>query len=53
MKIALFGNLKVNLNGETVDVIEIKNVKSVEKRDIFDYVNMFLGELQRLYEFDY
>lgn len=39
------GNLKVNLNGTTIDVIEIRNSNSIEKRGVWDYFNIFAFEL--------
>ena len=39
------GSLKINLNGKTIDVVEIKNRYTVEKRDIWDYVKIFAEEL--------
>lgn len=44
-KNTVFGSLKVTLDGEVIDVIEIKNVDTVEKRDVWDYFNIFAFEL--------
>jgi len=38
---SIIGNLKVNLNGETVDVVEIRNENKIEKKGIWDYVKLF------------
>ena len=39
------GSLKVLLNGETIDVVEVKSLNSVEKKDIWDYFEMFASIL--------
>ena len=38
------GTLKVCLNNEVIDVIEIKNKENVEKKNILDYVKIFAYE---------
>lgn len=38
------GTLKVRLNNEVIDVIEIKNKENVEKKNILDYVKIFAYE---------
>ena len=44
-KDTVFGSLKVTLDGEVIDVIEIRNVDTVEKKDVWDYFNIFAFEL--------
>lgn len=44
-KDTVVGSLKVTLDGEVIDVIEIKNVDTVKKKDIWDYFNIFAFEL--------
>lgn len=44
-KETVFGSLKVTLDGEVIDVIEIKNGCNVEKKDVWDYFNIFAFEL--------
>ena len=39
------GNLKVNLGGQTIDVVEIKNKNTCEKKNMWDYIGMFAFEL--------
>ena len=39
------GTLKVNLNNDTIDVIEIKNVNTIERKGIWDYIGIFSVEL--------
>ena len=41
------GNLKVCLNGEVLDVLEIKNKNTIEKRNVSDYLKIFAIELMR------
>ncbi|MBR1653954.1 MAG: D-alanyl-D-alanine carboxypeptidase [Clostridia bacterium] len=38
------GSLKVCLNNEIIDVLEIKNKETIEKKDIWDYVKIFAYE---------
>ena len=45
LKDTVIGNVKVILDGKTIDVIEIKNSNSIEKRDVWDYFNIFACEL--------
>ena len=40
-KDTIIGNLKVNLNGETIDVIEIRNKNYILKRNVYDYLKIF------------
>lgn len=47
-KNTVFGSLKVTLDGEVIDVIEIRNVDTVEKKDVWDYFNIFAFELLQL-----
>lgn len=35
------GNLKVTLNGETIDILEIKNQNEIRKKGIIDYIKLF------------
>lgn len=37
----IIGTVKVNLEGKTLDVIEIKNRNTIQKKDIWDYFNIF------------
>ena len=37
----IIGTMKVNLDGKTLDVIEIKNKNTIPKKDIWDYFNIF------------
>ena len=39
------GSLKIVLNEEIIDIVDIKNINTVEKRDIWDYINIFAIEL--------
>ncbi len=41
----IIGSLKVDLNENTIDVVEIKNAYTVEKKDIWDYFSLFAFEL--------
>lgn len=41
------GNLKVCLNGEVLDVLEIKNKNTIEKKNVSDYLKIFAIELMR------
>ena len=38
------GSLKVCLNNEIIDVLEIKNKETIEKKDIWDYIKIFAYE---------
>lgn len=40
-KNSVIGNLKVNLNGETIDVLEVKNRNEIGKKNILDYIKLF------------
>ena len=40
------GSLKVYLNDEVIDVIEIKNRNTIEKRNVMDYMKIFAKKLQ-------
>ena len=40
--------MKVNLDGKTVDVLDIRNSETIEKKDIMDYIRMFSFELKSL-----
>lgn len=42
---SMIGSLKVVLNDEVVDVVEIRNLYTVEKNDFWDYLRMFAVEL--------
>ena len=44
-KDTIIGTLKVILNNEVIDVVEIKNKDLVEKKDILDYFKLFLLKL--------
>ena len=44
-KDTVFGSLKVTLNGDVIDVIEIKNIDTVEKKDVWDYLSIFVVEV--------
>lgn len=37
----IIGTMKVNLDGKTLNVIEIKNKNTIPKKDIWDYFNIF------------
>lgn len=41
----IIGTIKVNLDGKTVDVIEIKNKNTIQKKDILDYFKIFAQSL--------
>lgn len=41
----IIGTIKVNLDGKTVDVIEIKNKNTIQKKDILDYLKIFAQSL--------
>ena len=41
----IIGSLKVDLDGNTIDMVEIKNAYTVEKKDIWDYFSLFAVEL--------
>ena len=41
----IIGTIKVNLEGKTVDVIEIKNKNTIQKKDILDYFKIFAQSL--------
>lgn len=41
----IIGSLKVTLNGENVDVVEVKNKQYIRKNDVGDYLRIFLWEL--------
>ena len=41
------GNLKVCLNDEVLDTVQIKNSSTIEKRNITDYLKIFAIELMR------
>ena len=40
-KDTIIGSLKVVLEGEIIDVIEVKNSNIVEKKDVLDYIKIF------------
>ena len=44
-KDTVIGSLKIILDGEVIDVIEIKNSNIVEKKTVLDYFRMFAFEL--------
>lgn len=39
------GTLKVLLNGEVIDILEIKSLNKVEKKDVFDYFKIIVMDL--------
>lgn len=41
----IIGTIKLNLDGKTVDVIEIKNKNTIQKKDILDYFKIFAQSL--------
>ena len=41
-KDTIIGNLKVCLNGEVIDILEIKNSNAVERKSEMDYIKLFL-----------
>ncbi len=41
------GSLKVCIDGDVVDVVEIKNANEVKRRDVMDYLKIFVMELVR------
>ena len=47
-KDAIVGSVKVCLNDETIDVLEIKNSSLIEKRNVWDYFNIFVREFVRV-----
>ena len=38
---SIIGTVKVNLNGKTIDVVEVKNKNEIKKKDIWDYIKLF------------
>ena len=44
-KNSIIGTLKVQLNCNTIDVLDIKNIETVERKNITDYLKMFALEL--------
>ena len=41
----IIGTIKLNLDGKTIDVIEIKNKNTIQKKDILDYFKIFAQSL--------
>lgn len=41
LKDAVVGNLRVILNGEIIDVLEVKNMCTIEKKNMWDYFKQF------------
>ena len=41
----VIGTLKVMLDNQVIDVIEIKNINLIEKKDILDYIKIFALEM--------
>ena len=39
------GSLKVVVNGEIIDVVDVKNVSEILKRDVLDYLRIFAVEV--------
>ncbi len=44
-KNTILGTVKVICNGDTIDVLEIKNKHNVEKRNVDDYIQIFATQL--------
>lgn len=44
-KDTVVGNLKVTLENDVIDVVEIRNMNVVQKKDVWDYFKMFAFEL--------
>lgn len=44
-KDTVVGNLKVTLSGEIIDVLEIRCLETVEKKDVWDYFKIFAFEV--------
>ena len=44
----IIGSIKVKVNNNVIDVLEIKNKNEIEKNEIFDYINIFALEFLKL-----
>ena len=43
-KDAIIGSMKVYLNGNVVDVVQVRNVSLIEKKSVMDYFKLFLTQ---------
>lgn len=43
-KDAIIGSMKVYLNGNVVDVVQVRNVSLIEKKSVMDYFKLFLAQ---------